>query len=74
MVKTQKICFNLSLQPWGSKETESEVAKTLCSRNFQNVKLRLDFVEIDYFTATQILREIQLWQIQTVQKCHFCQI
>jgi len=23
------------------------------------VKLRLDFVEIDYFTATQILREIK---------------
>ena len=35
----------------------------LWSRNFQNVKLRLDFV----FTATPILREIEFCQIQTVQ-------
>ena len=35
----------------------------LCSRNFQNVNLRLDFVEIDYLTATQILREIKFWPI-----------
>ena len=46
---------------------------SLCSRNFQNVKLRLDFVEIDYFTATQILREIQFRRIQMVQRCHFWQ-
>ena len=37
-----------------------------CSRNFQNVKLRLDF---DHFTATPILREIKLWRIQMVQIC-----
>ena len=44
----------------------------LCSRNFQNVKLRLDFV-YDHFTATQILYEIKFWRIQTVQKCCFWQ-
>ena len=26
-----------------------QVKHTLCSRNFQNVKLRIDFVEIEYF-------------------------
>ena len=46
---------------------------TLCSRNFQNVKLRLDFVDIWSSTVTPILNEIQFWGIQTVQKCHFCQ-
>ena len=45
----------------------------LCSRNFQNAKLRLDFLKFDHFTATQNLREIKFWQIQTVQKCHFWQ-
>ena len=45
----------------------------LCSRNFQNVKLRLDFVEMDYFATNQILREIKFWRFQTVQKCHFWQ-
>ena len=40
----------------------------LCSRNFQNVKLRLEFVEIFDFTYTPILREIKFWQTQTVQK------
>ena len=25
----------------------------------------------DDFTATQILREIKFWQIQTVKKCYF---
>ena len=44
----------------------------VCSRNFQNVKLILDFVEI-HITATEILREIQFWWIQTVQKCQFLQ-
>ena len=44
---------------------------TLCSRNFQNVKLSLDFVEIDLFIATQILHEIKFWRVQAVQKCHF---
>ena len=34
----------------------------LCSRNFQNVKLRL----VD-FTATPILGEIKIWRIQTVK-------
>ena len=34
----------------------------LCSRNFQNMKLRLDFVDIWFFTTTQILREIQFWR------------
>ena len=53
-----------------SLETKT-IATTLCSRNFQNAKLRLDFVEVDYFTATKILREIQFWPIQMVQKCHF---
>ena len=27
--------------------------------------------KFDYFTATQILREIKFWQIQMIQKCHF---
>ena len=34
----------------------------LCSRNFQNVKLRL----VD-FTTTPILGEIKIWRIQTVK-------
>ena len=25
----------------------------------------------DHFTATQILREIKFWRIQTVKKCYF---
>jgi len=50
-----------------------QVRNALCSRNFENVKLRLDFVEIDYFTATPILREIKFWRVETVQKCHFWQ-
>ena len=40
---------------------------TLCSRNFQNVKLLLDFVEFDHFTATPILRQIKYLRIQTVK-------
>ena len=44
---------------------------SLCSRNFQNVKLRLDFVEIwSFYHHFLILREIQFWWIQTVKKCH----
>ena len=34
---------------------------TLCSRNFQNVKLRQNGVEILQFAATQILREMTFW-------------
>ena len=34
---------------------------SLCSRNFQNVKLGLTLLKFDPFTATQILREIQFW-------------
>ena len=42
----------------------------LCSRNFQNVKLRLTLLKFDDLTATPILSEITFWWIQTVQKCH----
>ena len=45
----------------------------LCSRNFQNVKLRLDFAEFDNLAATRILRENQFRRIQAVQKRYFCQ-
>ena len=31
----------------------------------------LTLLKFDHFTATQIVREIKFWQIQTVQKCHF---
>ena len=44
---------------------ESNVFRPLCSRNFQNVKLNFND-----FTITQILREIQFWRIQIVQKCN----
>ena len=49
---------------WGKKSVSKEIwfcKATLCSRNFQNVKLRLDFVEIwsfycySDFTWNQIL-------------------
>ena len=30
-------------------------------------------LKFDNFTATLILREIKLWRVQTVQKCHFWQ-
>ena len=30
-------------------------------------------VNLIWITATPILREIEFWQIQTVQKCHFWQ-
>ena len=46
---------------------------TLCTRNFRNVKLRLDFVEIWQFTASPILHEIQFWQIKMIKKYHFWQ-
>ena len=31
----------------------------------------LTLLKFDHFTATQIVREIKFWQIQTVQKCCF---
>ena len=31
----------------------------------------LTFLKFDHITATQILREIEFWQIQTLLKCHF---
>jgi len=47
---------------------------TLCSRNFQNVKLRIDFVEIrSFYRYSYILCEIKFWWFWTVQKCHFWQ-
>ena len=45
------------------------VGLALCSRNFQNGKLRLVIWIFFKFTATQILREIKFWWIQTVQYC-----
>ena len=33
----------------------------LCSRNFQNVKLRIDFLKFDNLAITQILCEIEFW-------------
>ena len=36
--------------------------------------LGLTLLKFDHFTATQILREIKFWQIQTVQKCSFLEI
>ena len=38
---------------------KGKIIFALCSRLFQNVKLRLDFVEVLSFYATQILREIK---------------
>ena len=43
----------------------------LCSRNFQNVKLRLDFVEIWWFHHHSDFTWNQNWWIQMVKKCHF---
>ena len=37
------------LSKWRSSMSGKTTAETLCSRNFQNVKLRLDFVEISSF-------------------------
>ena len=34
---------------------------TLCSRNFQNVKLGLTLSKFDNLTVTPILREIEFW-------------
>ena len=48
--------FERGLSPFRQHLGDSGVGEftmTLCSRNFQNVKLRLDFVEIDDFTAPQ---------------------
>ena len=47
----------------------------LSSRNFQNVKLRLEFITIlsFYRHSNPITYEIEFWQIKTVRKCHFLQ-
>ena len=77
--RSKNVIFLLSRNPlhvtitqiWWKRKTTFP----LCSRNFQNVKLRLVFVEIRsfYLHCTQILREIKFWWIQTVQKCHLWQ-
>ena len=36
-------------------------------------KVKAWLLKFDHFTATQILRENQFWQIQMVEKCHFWQ-
>ena len=40
-----------------------KIVMALCSRNFQNLKLRLQSLRIIQFTATQIFREIKLQKI-----------
>ena len=60
------LIFFVTLFRWKSVRN---ITRTLCSRNFQNVKLRIDFVDIWSFTATPILHEIKFLGIQTVQKC-----
>ena len=52
---------------FGSKKS------TPCSRNFQIVKLWLDFDESWSLYCHSDVSEIQFWWIQTVQKCHFWQ-
>ena len=49
----------------------STVCKALCSRNFQNVKLRLDLLNFDQFTATQILREIKFGEFKRSKMVNF---
>ena len=41
-------------------------------QKLSNYEVKAWLVEFDHFTATPILHEIQFWQIQTVQICHFC--
>ena len=43
----------------------------LCSRNFQNVKLRHDFVETWSFSSHSDFTKIQFWQIQTSKNVIF---
>ena len=52
-------------------KTYVKTCTSLCSRNFQNVKLRLDFVEIWWFFCHSNFAWNQIWWIQTFQKCHF---
>ena len=64
-IEGEEVALSLSLQ------VLHVFPKAQCSRNFQNVKLRLDFVKFDNFTATQILLEIKFWKIQTVHNVIF---
>ena len=48
-----------------------QTTNSLCSRNFQNVKLNLTLLKFDHFTATQILHEIKFQLILSVQKYYF---
>ena len=48
-----------------------KIQNPLCSRNFQNVKLRLDFDEIWSFNRHSDFAWNQILQIQMVQKCNF---
>ena len=76
LVGARNILYKLSVDELRLKQTltwhslgelkKGFFTKSPCSRNFQNVKLRL-------FTANLILHEIQFWRIQTVKKCHFWQ-
>ena len=55
-------------------DTYLQVLNALCSRNFQNVKLRLDFVEIQSFYRHQNFTQNEIWRIQTIQKMSFVAI
>ena len=70
ILRTLKVSLNIIESHW-------KMSLALYSRNFQIVKLGHDFDEIWSFHRHwdfTILREIQFWWSQTVQKCHFWQL